>query len=52
MLPKVMDSAAETQISQNGPGAFIANTIRNNTAKAAALGAVDINPTIGAGAPS
>src|SRR5258708_4815655 len=47
-----MESAAEVQISQNLPGTLITKTIRNSTANAAALGPVDINPTIGAGAPS
>src|SRR4029077_2809925 len=52
MLPRVIESAAATQRNQKRPGALIANTTRNNTAKAAALGAVDMNPTTGAGAPS
>ena len=52
MLPKVIESAAATQITQNWPGTLITKTMRNKTANAAALGAVDIKPTIGAGAPS
>src|SRR5579859_1008765 len=52
MLPNVIESAAATQRNQNRPGALMANTTRSKTAKAAALGAVDMNPTTGAGAPS
>jgi len=48
----VIDSAADTQINQKRPGAFASKRMRNKTANAAALGAVDIKPTIGAGAPS
>src|SRR6516165_12274819 len=51
-LPSVIESAAEIQISQKRPGAFASNKTRSRTAKAAAFGAVDMNPTIGAGAPS
>src|ERR1700733_4358097 len=51
-LPKVMESAAASQINQIVPGTLIRKTMRNKTANAAAFGAVDINPTIGAGAPS
>ncbi len=47
-----MESAAETQISQNQPGALVSMSTRSRTAKAAALGPVDIKPTTGAGAPS
>ena len=47
-----MESAAETHTSQKFPGTLITKTMRNNTANAAAFGAVDIKPTIGAGAPS
>src|SRR5580658_1840783 len=47
-----MESAADTQITQKMACTLITNTTRNRTAKAAALGAVDIKPTIGAGAPS
>src|SRR5919197_2855681 len=52
MLPSVIESAAEIQTGQNQPGVAAANNMRSSTAKAAALGAVDISPTIGAGAPS
>src|SRR5262249_42749767 len=51
-LPKVIESTADTQISQKRPGAFASKKMRSNTAKAAAFGAVDMNPTTGAGAPS
>src|SRR5579863_1149045 len=51
-LPKVIDSAAATQRSQKRPGASMVNTTRSRTANAAAFGAVDMKPTIGAGAPS
>ena len=47
-----MESAAATQISQKRPGAFASKMIRSRTAKTAALGPVDMNPTTGAGAPS
>ena len=47
-----MESAAETQMTQNMACTLITKTIRNKTANAAALGAVDMKPTIGAGAPS
>ena len=47
-----MESAAETQINQKRPGALASNRTRSKTANAAALGPVDISPTIGAGAPS
>src|SRR5580704_13002125 len=47
-----MESAAASQINQIVPGTLIRKTMRNKTANAAAFGAVDINPTIGAGAPS
>ncbi len=47
-----MERAAETQISQNQPGALVSINTRSSTAKAAALGPVDIKPTTGAGAPS
>ena len=47
-----MESAATTQISQTRPGAWASNMIRSSTANTAALGAVDMNPTTGAGAPS
>ena len=47
-----MDSAAVTQISQTRPGALASNMTRSSTANAAALGAVDMKPTTGAGAPS
>src|SRR6266481_6112485 len=51
-LPSVIERAAETQISQKRPGVLISNRTRSSTANAAAFGPVDINPTIGAGAPS
>src|SRR5580692_1719609 len=51
-LPTVIDSAAATQINQSRPGASASNMIRSSTANTAALGAVDMNPTTGAGAPS
>src|SRR5512132_706985 len=51
-FPMVMDNAATIQISQTRPGAWASNSMRSKTANAAALGAVDMNPTIGAGAPS
>src|ERR1700683_5521783 len=47
-----MESAAATQMTQTKPCTLITKTTRNKTAKAAALGAVDIKPTTGAGAPS
>ena len=52
MLPSVIDSTADTQIIQNHPGAPVAKSTRNNTAKAAAFGPVDISATTGAGDPS
>src|SRR5262244_1445591 len=51
-LPSVMESAAEIQMSQNHSVWVVANSMRRSTAKAAALGPVDINATTGAGAPS
>src|SRR6202007_2814650 len=51
-FPRVIERAAKTQRTQRRPGALMANTTRRRTANAAALGAVDINPTTGAGAPS
>src|ERR1017187_472016 len=51
-LPKVMERAAAIQISQKRPGALMVKTTRSSTANAAAFGAVDMKPTIGAGAPS
>src|SRR5277367_1982519 len=48
----VIESAATTQINHRRPGAAASNMIRNSTANTTALGAVDMNPTIGAGAPS
>ena len=51
-LPIVMESAAATHISHTRPGAWAWNMIRSSTAKTAALGAVDMNPTTGDGAPS
>ena len=51
-LPSVMESAADTQISQKRPGALAWKKIRSNTANTAAFGPVDIRPTMGAGAPS
>src|SRR6185437_5400178 len=51
-LPKVMESAAQIQMSGNQPEEVVANRTRSKTAKAAALGPVDISATIGAGAPS
>src|SRR3954462_10248188 len=55
IFPSVIDSAADIQTSQNHalsvPRAA-PKRIRNSTAKAAALGPVDINATTGAGAPS
>src|ERR1700734_2443511 len=47
-----MERAAASQRSPTRPGTLITKTTRNNTANAAAFGAVDIKPTIGAGAPS
>src|ERR1700758_887356 len=47
-----MERTAEIQMNQNRPGAFASNRTRRSTANAAAFGAVDIRPTIGAGAPS
>src|SRR5882724_4483568 len=52
MLPNVMESAATAQTIQNQPGVAAAKKMRSSTAKAAALGAVDISPTTGDGAPS
>src|SRR3954464_15242490 len=51
-FPIVIDNAATIQISQTRPGAWASNSILSSTANTAALGAVDMNPTIGAGAPS
>ena len=51
-LPSVIERAAETHSSQKRPGALISNITRSSTANAAAFGPVDINPTMGAGAPS
>src|SRR5579863_2734448 len=51
-FPRIMERAARIQRTQNRPGALMAKTTRSKTAKAAAFGAVDINPTTGAGAPS
>src|SRR5271169_6400362 len=51
-FPIVIESTAETQTIQNQPGAPVANSARSNTANAAALGPVDMNPLTGAGAPS
>src|ERR1041384_653763 len=51
-LPSVMESAAQIQISGSQSDDVVANSTRSNTANAAALGPVDINATIGAGAPS
>src|ERR1700682_4483115 len=51
-FPSVIDRAAATQISQSRPGALASNMTRSRTANAAALGAVDMKPTTGAGAPS
>src|SRR5271154_1182078 len=51
-LPRVMENAAEPQMTQKMAGTSITKTTRSKTANAAALGAVDIKPTIGAGAPS
>src|ERR1700723_467408 len=51
-FPRVIDSAAATQISQKLPGALMEKTRRKSTANVAALGAVDMKPTTGAGAPS
>src|SRR5579864_6567184 len=42
-FPRVIDSAASTQISQNQCVLGVANSTRRRTAKAAALGPVDIN---------
>ena len=42
-----MESAADTQISQKRPGAFVSNMTRSRTANAAALGPVDMRPTTG-----
>ena len=53
----VMESAASIQMS-GGPAvrelgsAKAEKVMRSSTAKAAALGAVDMRPTTGAGAPS
>ena len=47
-----MESAAEIQMSQNHRVGVVANSTRSSTAKAAALGPVDISATMGAGAPS
>src|SRR5579863_4342332 len=47
-----MESAAAIQMTQNIAWTLITKTTRNKTANVAALGAVDMNPTIGAGAPS
>src|SRR5579864_6332484 len=52
ILPRVIERAATTQINHTRPGASASNRIRSRTANAAALGAVDMNPTTGAGAPS
>src|SRR5689334_17069886 len=57
MLPKVIESAAEIHTSQNHGGSAewktfaetAANKMRSRTAKAAALGPVDMRPTMGAG---
>src|SRR5215472_1530063 len=58
-LPSVMERAADTQINQNQlapwwlpPAPAVVNSTRSRTAKAAALGPVDISATTGAGAPS
>src|SRR5262245_19745076 len=51
-FPRVMESAAEIQISQNHSVGFVAKSTRSRTANAAAFGPVDIKATIGAGAPS
>src|SRR5579862_8820736 len=51
-LPRVIESAATTQIKPTRPGAFASNMIRSKTANTAAFGAVDMNPTIGEGEPS
>src|SRR5262249_31830369 len=51
-LPRVMESTAEIQMSQNHCMWVVANNTRSSTAKAAALGPVDISATTGAGAPS
>src|SRR5271155_3808931 len=47
-----MESAAASQMTQTRPCTSITKTMRNKTANAAALGAVDMKPTTGAGAPS
>jgi hypothetical protein len=52
ILPSVIERAAEIQISQSRPGAFISKSTRSRTANVAAFGPVDMNPVIGAGAPS
>src|ERR1700756_999763 len=52
MFPIVIERAATTQINHSRPGALISNIMRSSTANAAAFGAVDMNPTTGAGAPS
>src|SRR5438552_12340292 len=51
-FPSVMETAAETQTSQNHPGAAVEKSTRSSTANAAALGPVDIKATVGAGAPA
>src|SRR5260221_7671476 len=51
-LPRVMESAAQIQISGNQSDDVVANSTRSNTANAAAFGPVDISATMGAGAPS
>src|SRR4030081_1754624 len=51
-LPSVIESAAQIQISGNQSDDVVENNTRSKTANAAALGPVDINATIGAGAPS
>ncbi len=53
-LPIVIESAASTHISTAQRCSISGNpenVIRSSTANAAALGAVDISPTTGAGAP-
>src|SRR5436190_22093273 len=51
-FPSVMESAAQIQIRMNHCDDWVANSTRNSTAYAAALGPVDMSATMGAGAPS